>query len=273
MLTRTRWRVVEEPCEPGGARVRWSEAAARGATGAVTSWGAGMPERCHLRLYWEATGGAAVPEGDDLAEENWTPYWRQSLSVVWVTPRVALVPAWEAVVPSVAIPLRIDPGMAFGAGDHPTTRLCVGLLDDLAARGDLPARALDVGAGTGVLALAAGALGAAEVDALDIDPFGYAACRRNARLNGLEDRVRPLLLSLDLLEATYPLVMANIVAGQLESLGAGLRARLEPAGLLLLSGFEEAGEERVRAAVLGGAAVIERQVEEGWVALLARRLP
>jgi ribosomal protein L11 methyltransferase len=271
MLTRTRWRVVEEPCVPGAVRQRWAAAARCGATGAVTSWGSGIRGRCRLRLYWEATAGVALPEGEDLVEENWTPYWRQSLSIVRVTPRVSLVPAWEDALPSAPFPLRIDPGMAFGAGDHPTTRLCIGILDGLAGRGVLPPRALDVGAGTGVLALTAAALGAAEVDALDIDPFGYAACRRNALLNGLQDRVRPLLLSLDLLEGSYPLVMANVVAGQLETLGIDLRERLAAAGLLLLSGFDEAAEGRVRGAVLGGLAVTERRTEEGWVALLARR--
>ncbi|MBI5015550.1 MAG: 50S ribosomal protein L11 methyltransferase [Deltaproteobacteria bacterium] len=261
---------MEEPCEPAAARARWAAAADAGATGAVTSWGAGIGGRRHLRLYWEVDGDGAVPEGEDLAEENWTPYWRQSLSTAVVTPRVALVPAWEEGVPPVAFVLRFDPGMAFGAGDHPTTRLCLGVLDDLANRGGLPERALDVGTGTGVLALAVASMGASEVDALDIDPFGYAACRRNARLNGLEGRVRPLLRSLDLLDDTYPLVMANLVVGQLETLGPGLRERAEPGGLLLLSGFDEDAEGRVRDAVLRGAAVLDRRREEGWVALLAR---
>lgn len=271
MLARTRWRVVEEPCAPEEARARWAEAARRGAAGAVTSWGAGIRGRQTLRVYWEVSGGAAPPEGEDLAEENWTPYWRESLGVVSLGPRLALVPAWSDEVPAADWALRIDPGMAFGAGDHPTTRLCARLLETLGTDGDLPRRALDVGTGTGVLALVAARLGAREVDALDIDPFGYAACRRNARLNGLEEEVRPVLLSLDLLEGAYPLVLANIVAGQLEALAPLLRERLEPGGRILLSGFSQGEERRVTDALLRGYSVSARKEEEGWVALLGRR--
>lgn len=273
MLERSRWRVVEEPCSPEEASARWADAASRGATGAVTSWGAGIAGRRTIRLYWEAVAGAAVPEGEDLAEENWTPFWRESLGVVRLSERLALVPAWAREAPAVRWPLRIDPGMAFGAGDHPTTRRCAGLLEELHEAGRLPVRALDVGTGTGVLALVAARLGCAAVDALDIDPFGFAACRRNARLNGLETAVRPVLRSLDLLGGTWPLLLANIVAGQLQALADLLRDRLEPGGALLLSGFTAEDEPRVRAAALPGLAVEARREEEGWVALLARCPP
>jgi ribosomal protein L11 methyltransferase len=191
MLRRTRWRVVQEVCRREEARTRWEEARARGSIGAVTSWGSGIQGRQTLRTYWEAHEGAQLPEGEDLVEENWTPFWRDTLQVVRVTERITLVPAWTDPPEGVEFPIRIDPGMAFGAGDHPTTRLCLHILEDLAVGGRLPARMLDVGTGTGVLSLAAGFLGAEQVHALDIDPFGYAACRRNARLNGLEGSVHP----------------------------------------------------------------------------------
>ena len=270
MLRRTRWRVVEEPCRPGDAAARWEAAARAGATGAVTTWGAGIPGRELIRLYWEVSPDAEVPEGEDLVEQNWTPCWRQTLSAVAVTPRVALVPAWEAGAPPAPITLRVDPGMAFGAGDHPTTRLCVRVLDELALAGDLPPRLLDVGTGTGVLALVSACLGATAVDALDIDPFGFAACRRNAHLNGLSAAVRPVLLSLDLLAGVYPLVVANIVAGQLQVLAPLLRERVAPGGRLLVSGFEERDEQRVRDHVLGPFVLEARLAEEGWLALLGR---
>jgi ribosomal protein L11 methyltransferase len=221
-----------------------------------------------LRTYWEAHEGAQLPEGEDLVEENWTPFWRDTLQVVRVTDRITLVPAWTDPPEGVEFPIRIDPGMAFGAGDHPTTRLCLRILEDLAVGGRLPARMLDVGTGTGVLSLAAGFLGAEQVHALDIDPFGYAACRRNARLNGLEGSVHPLLLSLDLLDGRFPLIFANIVAGQLEALASLLMQRIETPGGIILSGFEADNERRVREAF--GVEVEQRREEEGWVALLAR---
>jgi ribosomal protein L11 methyltransferase len=260
--------VVQEPCTREEAWTRWEEARARGATGAVTSWGSGIHGRENLRTFWELHEVDQVPEGEDLVEENWTPFWRETLAVVRVTERIALVPAWEEVPEGLAVPIRIDPGMAFGAGDHPTTRLCLRILEKLAVAGKLPARVLDVGAGTGVLSLAAECLGAGQVDALDIDPFGYAACRRNIRLNDLEQAVRPLLLSLDLLDVSYPLLLANIAAGQLEALASLLVRRLETAGRMILSGFEVHREAGVREAL--GVAIEERLEEDGWVALLAR---
>ncbi len=269
MLTRTKWRVTEEPCSPAEAPDRWAAARARGAVGAVTGRGSGIPGRSFLRVFWEAAPGASLPEGEDLEEENWTPFWRESVRVVAVTPRISLVPAWEAVPAGIPCPLRIDPGMAFGSGDHPTTRLCLRALEELADRGALPPRALDVGTGTGVLALAAARLGVAAVDALDIDPFGFAACRRNAELNGLAGAVRPLLLSLDLLAETYPLLLANVVAGQIEAVAPLLRARLAPGGLLVASGFEAGAAARVAGAL--GWPVEGTREEDGWVALELRR--
>ncbi len=246
----------------------WREAASRGAQGGVTSWGAGMPGRRTLRLFWEVREGRPVPEGEDLVEENWTPYWRRSLRAVAVTERLLLVPAWEAVPEGAGIVLRIDPGMAFGAGDHPSTRLCLKVLEFLADGGSLPERVLDVGTGTGVLALAAARLGASQVTALDIDPFGFAACRRNARLNGLDHRVRPVLRSLDLLEGTYPLILANVVASQIRGLAVELRRHMEPGGRLVVSGFQADEEDSVETVL--GMEPEGRWEEEGWVARMFR---
>lgn len=265
MLKRTQWRLVEQSCCPGDEAESWRCAQAQGAVGAVTSWGAGVAGRETIRLYWEVAAGQAVPDGEDLVEEDWTCHWRESFHPLPVTQRLWLVPAWATRPPGVPHALRIDPGMAFGAGDHPTTRLCLELLEEQTDQGLLH-RFLDVGTGTGVLALAAARLGVQQVHALDIDPFGYAACQRNAALNDLQDRVRPLLLSLDLLEGNYPLVAANIVVGQLQTLAALLRQRVEPGGRLLLSGFETAHEGRVATAL--GWPVAVRREEDGWVALL-----
>ncbi|NOY43958.1 MAG: methyltransferase domain-containing protein [Deltaproteobacteria bacterium] len=257
----------EMPAGPGEARACWEAAARAGAVGAVTSWGAGIPGRAFLRIYWEVAPDApAPPEGEDLEEENWTPYWRGVLEPVAVSARVWLVPAWANPPPEArGTVLWIDPGMAFGAGDHPTTRLCLRVVEAMAAGAGVPTPVLDVGTGTGVLALAAAALGAGRVDALDIDPFGFAACRRNARRNRLEGRVRPLLLSLDLVDGAYPLILANVVAGQLETLAGHLRRLLRPGGRLVVSGFQADEERRVVEAL--GLAVEERAVEDGWPAL------
>ncbi|MHB8766566.1 MAG: 50S ribosomal protein L11 methyltransferase [Deferrisomatales bacterium] len=260
---------MEVPCGPAEAAARWAEARAQGAVGAVTSWGSGIRGREFLRVYYEVRRGFDLPAGQDLEEENWTPFWRESVRTVRVTDRIALVPPWDTPPDGAAYPIRLDPGMAFGSGDHPTTRLCLQALEDLAGRGELASRALDVGTGTGVLALAAACLGADQVDALDIDPFGFAACRRNARSNDLEGAVRPVLLSLDLLEGTYPLVLANVVVGQIEHLVPYLREHTEPRGRLLVSGFEAEAEARVTQAL--GWTTEARLEEQGWLALVLRK--
>ncbi len=275
MGERTKWKVLESPCPPEEGAARWEAARARGATGAVTSRGSGIRHRETIRLFWEVEKKGAPPLppevealAEDLIEEDWTPYWKEALVPFRVAERVLLTPAWEAGSEAKGeMRLRIDPGMAFGAGDHPTTRLMVAHLLGLAEARRLPGAVLDVGAGTGVLSLVAARLGAGAVEALDIDPFCYASCRRNIALNGLADHVRPLLLSLDLAHGRYPLVLANIVAGQLEALLPDLRERTAPGGLLLLSGFTAKDEERVAGAARGFR-VRERSEEEGWVALL-----
>jgi ribosomal protein L11 methyltransferase len=275
MGDRTRWKVVERECDPALAGAAWEAARARGAVGAVTAGGSGIRHRRTIRLYWEAArdGSSSLPAeeadfAEDLAEEDWTACWRDTLVPFRVADRVTIAPAWDETGEGPGeIRLRIDPGMAFGAGDHPTTRLCVEFLLDLAEDGALANPVLDVGAGTGVLALAAARLGARRADALDIDPFCYASCRRNARRNGLSRRVRPLLLSLDLLEGRYPLALANVVAGQLAGLLPLLRERIAAGGRLVLSGFQSADEDEVRRSAVGFEPAGRRE-EEGWVALL-----
>jgi ribosomal protein L11 methyltransferase len=279
MLERTQWKVVERACRPSEARGLWEAARERGAVGAVTSWGSGIGHRSTLRLFWE-TGKSGTPPlnaedaqiAEDLVEEDWSAYWRNSLTSFDVSERVRLDPAWcpDCEVEDGRIALRIDPGMAFGAGDHPTTRLCARLLEELDDAALFPARVLDVGAGTGVLSLVAARLGAQSVDALDIDPFCFASCRRNARRNGLSKNIRPILLSLDLLDGHYPLVLANIVSRQLEELAPLLRQHVEPGGRIVLSGFETSQEAVVRQSVTDGFELEHRLVEDGWVAFCAR---
>lgn len=274
----TRWKVVEKPCGRDEAAGLAGQAFADGAAGAVTSWGSGISHRETVRLFWEADAPPKAPEkwdfqaAEDLVEEDWSRYWKDSLSPFSIGGEILLKPAWDKDEDGAhRITLRIDPGMAFGAGDHPTTRRSAGIILEMADRKELPGRVLDVGAGTGVLSLLAAKLGRVKVDALDIDPFCYASVRRNAKLNGLSSEVRPLLLSLDLLPGSYPLVMANVVSRQLEAMALLLYEKVSPGGHLLLSGFDQDGEERVLRAIGPEFKVVRREVEEGWVALLARR--
>ncbi len=241
--------------------------------GAATYRGSGIDSSLRMRLYWEGTAGGPR-DAEDLMEEDWRPFWRESLASFRVSERIELASVWEeSQIPEGVRRYLIDPGMAFGAGDHPTTRLCVSLIERLAQRGALSGEVLDVGSGTGVLSLVAADLCATKVCALDIDPFCYASCRRNIALNNLDARVTPRLLSPDLIEGGYPLILINMAKGQLRALAQTLIDRLAPEGALLLSGFNGDGEDEVMGALEATGAklkISDRITEDGWVATILR---
>lgn len=272
--------MLEVPCVKEDAAKIAADALARGAVGAVTSWGSGMGHRDTVRLYWDGTTtslaeilGDEFSGAEDLTEEDWGEHWRETLRPFRAGSRFLLTPHWETPYDHPEEwTLRIDPGMAFGAGDHPTTRLCVAALESI-AEGDLRGSSLlDLGAGTGVLALAAARLGFGPVDALDIDPFCHASIGRNIRLNHLHGMVTPHLLSLDLYEASHRLAVANVAPNQLLGAAPLLAEKLLPGGLLVLSGFQTDWEERVMDAY-GDAFRLSFRLDEGdWLALGLERL-
>lgn len=151
----------------------------------------------------------------------------------------ALVGATEvatSIAPTTAI-VRLDPGLAFGSGTHPTTALCLRWLDALAGRGELQGRAvLDFGCGSGILALAALKLGAASATGVDNDPQALLATRDNAERNGVGEALSVHLPD-DAPDATYPVVVANILASALDALAGTLAARVAPGGRIALSGI------------------------------------
>jgi ribosomal protein L11 methyltransferase len=169
--------------------------------------------------------------------------------------------------------LALDPGMAFGTGLHPTTRLCVAGIESLADRGVLiGARVLDVGCGSGILAIAALKLGAASAIGLDTDPIAVEATQANARRNALARRVRVQAGSVPSGEPAFDVVLANLIAGLLVPLAAVLGAELRPAGTLLASGiFVDREHEVARSFVAAGLEIAGRTTEGDWVALEAIR--
>jgi ribosomal protein L11 methyltransferase len=176
--------------------------------------------------------------------------------------------------------LSLDPGMAFGTGLHPTTRLCLAALETLADEGLLgraantgePARVLDVGCGSGILAIAAGKLGAGKLLGVDTDPIAVESTAANAALNGLTRRIGVRKGSLPTGEGPFDLVLANLIASLLVQLAVPLRNELAPAGTILASGIFRDREGDVKAAFEGtGLAIRRRWAEEDWVALEAVR--
>ncbi len=164
--------------------------------------------------------------------------------------------------------------MAFGTGLHPTTRLCLAALESLAgARGLDGRRVLDVGCGSGILAIAAAKLGAGSVVGLDTDPIAIEATAANARRNRVVRTVRARLGSVPSREAPFDIVLANLIASILVTLAAELAAELRPGGVLVASGIFLDREPEVRGGFeAAGLRIAGREAEGDWVALVAERL-
>jgi len=171
-------------------------------------------------------------------EDEWRDAWKRYFHVIRLTPRIVIVPSWESYQASAGdVVLDLDPGRAFGTGAHASTRLCLGELDELAAGGLPVERFLDVGTGSGILAIAAAKLWpAARGVAVDVDPIAVGAARENLERNGIrsvdasDDDVKGVA-------GTFDLVLANIQADVLESLAPALAARTQAGGALVLSGL------------------------------------
>jgi ribosomal protein L11 methyltransferase len=188
--------------------------------------------------------------------------------------RIVIRPTWRDHDPAPDdVVLDLDPGMAFGTGLHPTTRLCLAAVESAADRGLLAGgRVLDVGCGSGIIAIAAAKLGAASVLGVDTDPIAIEATDANAARNGLSERIRARAGSLPSGEPGHDVVLANLIASVLIELAAGLRDELRPGGTVLASGIFVDREADVRAAFEAvGLEVGMRTAEGEWVALEATR--
>lgn len=178
-------------------------------------------------------------------------------------------PADDAPVPAGRVPLRLDPSRGFGDGSHPTTALCVSRLEAAAARRRGLGRVLDVGTGSGVLAVVAALLGARQVVATDLDPLARAAARDAAAAHGLRFPVRRALPP-----GPFDLVVANLTLQPVLSLASALAGRLAPGGTLWVSGFPRAAENDVAAALsAAGLRVGRPHHRAGWSAVPARAFP
>lgn len=217
--------------------------------------GQAPPEGHTVLVAWftdrEAAAAAAAALGgsvSEVADQDWGESWKQGLGPVSAG-RVFVRPSWvEARPPSGAAEVILDPGMAFGTGTHPTTALCLAALSDVL--GERPGlTVLDVGTGSGLLAIAARKLGAREVRANDNDPVAVDVARENAARNGVEIGVGAEPLAE--IPGRFDVVVANILANTLVELSAEVANHLAPGGVTLLSGILVPQEDEVRAAYLG----------------------
>ena len=203
----------------------------------------------------------------DLAEQDWVRLMQSQFQPLCIGQRLWVVPSWhQPPAGETGAVLRLDPGLAFGTGTHATTQLC---LRWLAGQPDLrPLRVLDYGCGSGILALAATLLGAAEVAAVDIDPVAVQAARANADANGL--RLALCCHVDDLPPQRFDLVLANILASPLRVLAPLLASRCAPGGRLVLSGILQRQADELIEAYAPYATLRVWQELEGWVCLEGR---
>lgn len=207
-------------------------------------------------------------------DEDWASAWKAHFPVLRIGRRLVIRPSWRRHRRQPGdVVIALDPGMAFGTGLHPTTRLCLLGLEELADAGTLhDARVLDVGCGSGILAIAAIKLGSAEAVGLDTDPIAIGSTAANARRNRVIRSVRVREGTLPSGDAAFDLVLANLIAGLLVPMAASLRDELRPGGTLVASGVFRDREQDVRGAFEGaGLAIVERGIEGDWVRLTAER--
>ena len=181
---------------------------------------------------------------ETIPEEDWDRKWREGFKSFHLTDRIVIKPSWETYqIIADELVIELDPGQAFGTGLHSSTRLIVELLTEaLPTLPSPPEQGLDVGTGTGILAIAAALLGCQSITGIDIDPAAVTAARENITANHLSDRITATATALDELPGPYDLIMANIIHNTLVEMAPALSAKLASGGILLVAGILRGGQ-------------------------------
>jgi ribosomal protein L11 methyltransferase len=228
--------------------------------------GGGQAPEELLRQACEVSGVAMrAHDISKVPDEDWVAKSRNGFGPIRVTPRLWIVPSWATAPDAGAISLLVDPGLAFGTGSHPTTRLCLRWLESRIAGGET---VLDYGCGSGILSIAALKLGAGRAVGVDIDPGAVAIAGANARRNGVAGE---FLESGAPLSVTADLVVANILASPLKVLAPLLSERCRRGGHIALSGVLVDQAKEVAESYAPWITFAEPQEEEGWACLAGTR--
>ncbi|PEZ07807.1 50S ribosomal protein L11 methyltransferase [Bacillus sp. AFS018417] len=216
--------------------------------------------------------GAATVSVNEVDEEDWATAWKKYYHPVKISDTFTIVPTWEEYTPSSPEEkiIELDPGMAFGTGTHPTTTMCIRALEKTVQPGDT---VIDVGTGSGVLSIAAAKLGAASIQAYDLDPVAVESAEMNVRLNHTENVVTVGQNSLlEGIEGPVDLIVANLLAEIILLFPEDAAKVVKQGGLFITSGIIAAKEKIItEALVKAGFTVEEVLTMEDWVAIIARK--
>jgi ribosomal protein L11 methyltransferase len=199
----------------------------------------------------------------EVQDQDWVRLTQSQFAPVEITPEFWIVPTWHEPPSGARQVIRLDPGLAFGTGTHPTTRMC---LRWIARHGTAGQRVLDYGCGSGILAIGAAKFGAATVDAVDIDEAAVTSTLANAQANGVQ---LGAVGQPDRAQGRYRTVLANILATPLKMLAPLLCAHVEPGGSLVLAGILERQADELKAAYAPYAKLEVADSEEGWILMTA----
>ena len=221
-----------------------------------------------LAQDWAAASntGLQVQALAEVAEQDWVRITQSQFAPVSITPEFWVVPSWHEPPAAARHVIRLDPGLAFGTGTHPTTRMCLRWLAQRPANANLK-RVLDYGCGSGILAIGAALMGAENIDAVDIDPAAVRATRDNAAHNGVA-----LNAGLpELAQGTYGVVLANILATPLKLLAPLLAGHVQSGGWLVMAGILDRQASDITAAYAPWLNVTVADSEEGWILMCGQR--
>ncbi len=251
--------------EPGmpPARPGWQRSTVK----ALFNDAAQANEAVTLLLAQDWARGVTLQGLNEVEDQDWVRLTQSQFAPVEITDQFWIVPTWHEPPAQASKVIRLDPGLAFGTGTHPTTRMCLRWI-----AGHAPAfskawdRVLDYGCGSGILAIGAAMHGARHIDALDIDPDAIDATRANAQANGVD-----LQAGLpDQANGLYPLVLANILATPLKLLAPLLCSHLAPGGHLVLAGILDRQEQELQAAYQAWLTLQVVDREEDWILMTAQ---
>ncbi|WP_050615823.1 50S ribosomal protein L11 methyltransferase [Bacillus testis] len=232
----------------------------------------GIKEAINNLIIYEIDLGLNDVSISEVHEEEWATAWKKYYHPVKISERFTIVPTWEEYEPvsSDELIIELDPGMAFGTGTHPTTVMCIQALESIVKEGD---KVVDVGTGSGVLSIAAAMLGAAHVEALDLDEVAVRSAKLNIKLNKVQNVVDVSQNNLlDGVNGVQDVVVANILAEVIMRFTDDVAEALKPGGYFISSGIIQPKKNDVKEALQSsGFEIVETIEMEDWVAFIAQK--